>query len=71
LPASEALEWSAKLHAQPAENWNGTVQYAGWRDVPSVYIVCKKDAAIPEPLQLQLASMAGSQVEVLDVGHME
>lgn len=70
LPESEAAEWTSKLHGFPGDGWNGTVTYCGWRDVPSVYVLCTQDATIPPPLQEQLAASAGSKVEKLDAGHM-
>ena len=60
----------SKLHTQPAEGWDGTITHAGWQHVPSVYIVCTKDAALPEALQMQLAGSAGSKIEKVEAGHM-
>ena len=59
-----------KLHTQPAEGWDSAVTHCGWQDVPSVYVVCTRDAALPEALQLQLAGSASSKVEKVDAGHM-
>ncbi|PYH78141.1 alpha/beta-hydrolase [Aspergillus uvarum CBS 121591] len=62
--------WVAVLRAQPARGWDGTVEYAGWRDVPSVYLVCEGDRALPVGLQEQLAATAGSRVERCSAGHV-
>lgn len=70
LSEEDIATWTKALASQPASGWNGTVTYAGWKDVPNVYLICEKDQAIPPPLQEQLAGMAGSKVERCDSGHM-
>ncbi|EHA18810.1 hypothetical protein CBS76997_1918 [Aspergillus niger] len=70
VPEPEKAEWLAELKPQPADGWNGTVPYAGWKDVPSVYLVCEGDNALPAGLQEQLANLAGSQIERCSAGHM-
>ncbi|GKZ23632.1 hypothetical protein AbraIFM66951_009910 [Aspergillus brasiliensis] len=70
VPESDKAEWLAELKSQPAEGWNGAVSYAGWRDVPSVYLICEVDKALPAGLQEQLANLAGSQIERCSAGHM-
>jgi pimeloyl-ACP methyl ester carboxylesterase len=63
-------KWLAALDVQPASGWDGTVTYAGWQHVPSVFVVAKHDRVLPAPLQLQLAELAGSQVKEIEAGHM-
>ena len=70
LDNEAAKHWIAKLQTQPAEGWDRKVTYCGWRKVPSVYLVCEKDQCIPAPLQLQMAEIAGSEVETCEAGHM-
>ena len=70
FPAAEAERWMAKLESQPAEGWNATVDYAGWKTVPSVYLCGTRDALLPEALCRQMADMAGSQFKTCDAGHM-
>ncbi|KAL8832862.1 MAG: hypothetical protein Q9170_004728 [Blastenia crenularia] len=70
LDDAVADEWVAKLKPQPASGWNGTITYCGWKDIPSVYLVCEKDNAIPEQIQIQLAQSAGSRIERCEAGHM-
>ena len=70
LPESEASEWVGKLLSQPAEGWTCTTTYCGWREVPSVYIVCEKDAVLPQALQEQFAAIANSRLERINAGHM-
>jgi len=70
LDDADKEKWTKALKPQPSRDWDGTITYCGWKDVPSVYLVCESDGAIPPPLQLQLAGMAGSQIEKCDAGHM-
>lgn len=67
---AEAEKWAAVLECQPSSGWNDKCTYAGWKDVPSVYLVCENDAAIPLELQMQVASLAGSEVVTCSAGHM-
>lgn len=70
LTEAEAAKWTAALKPQPSAAWDGTITYAGWKDVESVYLVCEGDALLPTALQLQLAKMAGSKIEKCGAGHM-
>ena len=70
LEPAVAEKWVNALQLQPAEGWNGTVTYCGWREVPSVYLVCEGDQMIPPPMQVQIGEMAGSKMEKCGAGHM-
>ena len=70
LPSDVGKSWAAKLQCQPAVGWADVVEYGGWADVPSVYLICKKDAATPIEMQMQFAEIAGSVVESCEAGHM-
>ena len=70
LDEKEAAKWEKALELQPAEGWDGTTTYCGWEDVPSVYLLCEKDAIIPEAVQLQMAGLAGSELVRCGAGHM-
>lgn len=69
LPQAEAEKWLGRLKHQPSE-WDGTITFCGWREVPSVYILCEQDRIIPRAIQEHLAVMAGSQIVSVDAGHM-
>ncbi|KAL6720076.1 hypothetical protein ACLMJK_001997 [Lecanora helva] len=70
LPPDDAKTWIDELKTQPATEWDSTVTYCGWREVPSVYLVCENDQTIPPSMQLQCAELAGSQIERCDGGHV-
>ncbi|KAJ5935040.1 hypothetical protein N7466_004587 [Penicillium verhagenii] len=70
LPEEEKAGWLDAIKPQPAQGWDDTVSYAGWKDVPSVYLICDEDNALPVPLQEQLAALAGSKIERCSAGHL-
>ncbi|TVY48645.1 hypothetical protein LOCC1_G003961 [Lachnellula occidentalis] len=70
LDAVATERWMKVLKSQPAAGWDDTVTYCGWKEVPSVYLVCEKDAILPETMQLGFAQLAGSQITRCAAGHM-
>lgn len=58
----------AALRLQSRASVEQPVRQAGWTAVPSTYVVCDADQAIPRPAQEMLAQRAGSVVH-LDAGH--
>ncbi|KAF3766652.1 alpha/beta-hydrolase [Cryphonectria parasitica EP155] len=67
----EAQSEVEKLSFQSGFGWDNTIQYAGWLEIPSAYLVCEKDACFPPPLQRQIAEGAkSSPIEFCDAGHM-
>ncbi|KAJ6090288.1 hypothetical protein N7486_009103 [Penicillium sp. IBT 16267x] len=70
VPVNEQAGWLAAFEPQPAEGWDDTVSYTGWKDVPSVYLICEGDNALPVSLQEQLAALAGSEIERCSAGHL-
>jgi pimeloyl-ACP methyl ester carboxylesterase len=66
----EATLWSKRMKPHPAESWNSTTRYCGWRDIPSVYIIAEGDRLVPACVQEQFASTAGSKVIwIKEAGH--
>lgn len=63
----------AKLAPQSYQVMHSPVTYAAWRDVPSTYLYCTKDNAIP--LEIQKLMVEGTakgipiNVEYVDAGH--
>ncbi|KAK9384650.1 hypothetical protein V1515DRAFT_360610 [Lipomyces mesembrius] len=65
--------WISKMLCQPSAGWDDVITYSGWKDVPSVYLVCESDAVLPAPMQLEMAEMvemAGSEIVRCAAGHM-
>ncbi|KAL8787998.1 MAG: hypothetical protein Q9213_001890 [Squamulea squamosa] len=69
LPPATATSWVSKLRCQPSSGWDDVVDYVGWKNVPSVYVLCEQDAVLKPEMQLQMAQMAGSVVEKCNAGH--
>ncbi|KAG7405898.1 hypothetical protein Forpe1208_v013827 [Fusarium oxysporum f. sp. rapae] len=66
----EANKWLPGLQHQADRGWATKLQYCGWREVPSVYIICEGDKMLPVELQEQFARLAGSEIVRVDSGHM-
>ncbi|KAF4458934.1 FAD binding domain-containing [Fusarium albosuccineum] len=71
VPDEEARGWVEGLQAQPVTGWGTTLAYCGWREVPSVYIVCDGDQLLPAEFQENQAARAGSEIiRLAGAGHM-
>ena len=46
---AEALSYVNRLQPQPSKNWNDTVNYAGWKEVPCSYLVCEVFWPVSKP----------------------
>ncbi|KAL8656812.1 MAG: hypothetical protein Q9226_002550 [Calogaya cf. arnoldii] len=69
LSPTSASSYVSKLQWQPASGWDDVVDYMGWKDVPSVYLICEQDAVLPPEMQQQMADRAGSEIERCNAGH--
>jgi pimeloyl-ACP methyl ester carboxylesterase len=47
IPKEEADKWIAKLNKQATKSFGDPCTYAAWKHIPSTYILCGKDNAIP------------------------
>ncbi|KAI6758449.1 hypothetical protein HG530_010689 [Fusarium avenaceum] len=70
LPDEQVDKWLPGLQHQPFTGYSTKLQYCGWRDVPSVYIICEGDKLLPVSFQESGAKLAGSEIVRLDGGHM-
>lgn len=80
LPEAEQAEWVGKLVVHPTAAQfsapKNTVPEAAWRTIPTVYLVCRNDAALPMAVQEMMVerlehAQAGLviQREYCDAGH--
>ncbi|KAL8644577.1 MAG: hypothetical protein Q9210_007185 [Variospora velana] len=69
LPPSLAAHWALRLQSQPSSGWDGVVDYAGWKNVPSIYLLCERDALLSVDMQAEMAARAGSEVVRCEAGH--
>jgi pimeloyl-ACP methyl ester carboxylesterase len=58
----------ARLGVQSRESFQQPLTNAGWRAVPSTYVVCERDQAIPVFAQDAMAQRAGTVLR-MDAGH--
>jgi pimeloyl-ACP methyl ester carboxylesterase len=68
LPPAEAEEAVTRLVPQSARSFSDALTAAGWHTVPSTYIVCEQDQALPEASQLRLAERSDA-VHRMASGH--
>lgn len=68
VPSDLAAEWSARLGPQTVSSFSQPLSAAGWRRIPSTYLVCTQDRAIPPVAQRAMAADA-TTVHELDSGH--
>ncbi|KAI4249838.1 MAG: hypothetical protein L6R42_008892 [Xanthoria sp. 1 TBL-2021] len=66
LPPASASSRVSKLQCQPSSGWDDVVDYVGWKDVHSAYLICEQDAALPPEMQKQIAERAGSEIETFN-----
>lgn len=73
ISAEEAEKHTAGLLLHSPGSMKGQVTYPAWQHVPSVYVLCEKDNAIPPPVQEQMASQEGAWCMPpirVDAGHI-
>lgn len=65
----EVATWaSARLTHQSLTSWRQPLRAAAWRAIPSTYVVCTEDAAIPPSLQERMATRARQRLS-LEASH--
>jgi len=62
IPQTDAEEWASKLKAFSLAAFHGSLTYAGYKAIPSAYLICDNDKAIS--LERQLAMVKGCGVEI-------
>ncbi|WP_449342178.1 alpha/beta hydrolase [Streptomyces aurantiogriseus] len=68
VPRSEAEEAAKRLVPQSAKSFSDVLTRAGWHTVPSTYILCEDDQALPAQSQQVLAARA-DEVHRIEGGH--
>lgn len=67
-PADVASEAGARLGLQSLDSFQQPLTGAGWTTIPSAYILCEQDAAIPPFAQEAMSEAAGTTVRMA-TGH--
>ncbi|MEV6608707.1 alpha/beta hydrolase [Kutzneria sp. NPDC051319] len=68
VPADLARDAVSRLRSQSAQAARDRQIGAGWRDIPSTYVLCEQDRAVPPALQEQMSQRA-NEIWRLDAGH--
>ena len=63
-----AAQAVARLGLQSTSSVTQPLSRAAWRELPSTYVVCTQDQAIPVPAQQAMSGHAGTVLH-LDTGH--
>ncbi|KAL6715534.1 hypothetical protein ACLMJK_006495 [Lecanora helva] len=69
LPPSEASYWESRLIAESYKVQTTVLTHAAWRYVPSTYLICENDQAVPVPFQEMFATKANARVDKCSSGH--
>ncbi|PVH99908.1 alpha/beta-hydrolase [Periconia macrospinosa] len=69
MPEDEAKLWADKVVAQSNAIKDTVMTRCAYTYVPSTYVVCTEDRAVPAPVQEMFAHTAGSTVKKIDAGH--
>ncbi|KAJ0417428.1 alpha/beta-hydrolase [Aspergillus carlsbadensis] len=69
LPSAEAQLWESRLIAQSYRVQTTPVTRAAYEYIPSTYLVCENDRAVPPEIQRMFAALAGARVEACGAGH--
>jgi len=69
LPQQDAAMWQERLIAQSHAVQKTEITCAGWKYVPSTYLLCENDKAAPPQYQEMFAEKAGSKVLRCEAGH--
>jgi pimeloyl-ACP methyl ester carboxylesterase len=63
-----AAAWTDRLTTQTLSSFEQPLSAAAWRDIPSTYVACTEDRAIPYPGQQAMSAHAGT-VQTLTCSH--
>ncbi|KAI6093212.1 alpha/beta-hydrolase [Hypoxylon rubiginosum] len=69
LPAEEAAYWAEKVIPQSNAVKETPMKRCAYTYLPSTYVVCTADHAVPPFVQEMSAQLAGAEVKKIDSGH--
>ncbi|CAJ2505400.1 Uu.00g127940.m01.CDS01 [Anthostomella pinea] len=69
MPADEAAYWARRTIPQSNAVKDTAMRRCAYAYVPSTYVVCTGDKAVPPPVQKMFAQLAGAVVREIDTGH--
>ncbi|KAL2827446.1 Alpha/beta hydrolase fold-1 [Aspergillus pseudoustus] len=69
LPDAEATMWESRLIPQSYKVQSTPTTRAAYLYIPSTYLVCENDQAVPAEYQRMFAALAGAEVDTWNTGH--
>jgi pimeloyl-ACP methyl ester carboxylesterase len=69
LPEQEAAEWESRMIAQSYAVRKTEITRTAFRYIPSTYLLCEGDKAVPPKYQEMFAGLTGSELLKCDAGH--
>ena len=76
LDGATAKEWQSKLLPQSIGIYFSTTTYAAWKHIPTTFVICEKDLALPKASAVafikgakEATPTAFDTIETVDSGH--
>ncbi|KAL8966961.1 MAG: hypothetical protein Q9183_003136 [Haloplaca sp. 2 TL-2023] len=69
LPKSEAAFWASRILPSSHKVQESLLTRAAWRYIPSTYLICENDNAVPPQMQDAFAATVQAHVERCSTGH--
>lgn len=69
LPAEDAEYWAGRVIPQSSAVKSTAMKRCAYKYVPSTYVVCNGDKAVPPQVQELFAKQAGAEVKWIEAGH--
>ncbi|KAA6411149.1 MAG: hypothetical protein FRX48_05461 [Lasallia pustulata] len=71
LPPHSAAYRTSKMRAQSRLAYSSQLTYAAYHHIPSSYLICTRDHALPPKVQERMVAMAGiEETERVEAGHL-
>ncbi|KAL3443878.1 Alpha/beta hydrolase fold-1 [Aspergillus insuetus] len=70
-PEMDPKGWASRLQTQSAASWAGELSYESYRDIPTTYLLCTRDRAIPIDIQRNFVGFAEGHISTVtcEAGH--
>ncbi|KAF2105615.1 catalytic protein [Lophiotrema nucula] len=69
LPETEAKMWESRMVYQSHAVQTTEITHTAYKYIPSTYLICEGDNAVPFQIHEMFAAAAGSEVDRCDAGH--
>lgn len=68
MPPKDQKYWISRLRHHCKGCYTSPARFEAWKEIPTVYVVCKNDAAVPEVVQRKwIEDMGESCVKVVEI----